>query len=145
MAVKFAESGDILDKVKEAFKGIKEMYSDKQVVIDYLDFVDTPLKSGDGSDISDKVTSVTVALGKGEEYVKAKLPKLKTEVEERFSSVKNKFEESEEMSKHQLNQIQKQLENLEAKLADDSPFEKLLKDAYSFPDYDRNDIAALED
>ena len=147
MAVKFTESGDILDKVEEAFKGIKEKYSDKQVVIDYLDFVDHPgkSKSRDGSECSEKSASVTVALGKGEEYVRSKLPKLTTEVETRFLSMKKKFEESEVISEHQLNQIQKQLENLEEKLADDSPFENLLKDAYSFPDYDKDEIADHED
>ena len=35
-----------------------------------------------------------------------------------------------------LNQVPKQLENLEANLDDDSPFENLMKDAYSFLDYE---------
>ena len=49
------------------------------------------------------------------------------------------------ISEHQLNQVPKQLENLEAKLDDDSPFENLLKDAYSFPDYDKAEIAEHEE
>ena len=64
------------------------------------------------------------------------MPKLKTKIKRRFLSVKKKFAEAKVISEHQLNQVPKQLENLEAKLDDDSPFENLLKDAYSFPDYE---------
>ena len=147
IAAKFNESGEVLDKTDEAFKSIKEKYPAKQEVIDYLDFVDKPVKAGssEGSLSSQKSPSVTVALGKGEEYVKAKLPKLKTEIKTRFLSVKKKFAEAKVISEHQLNQVPKQLENLEAKLDDDSPFENLLKDAYSFPDYDKAEIAEHEE
>ena len=148
MVTHLDKSGEILDKVEEVFKNIKQKYPNKQVVIDHLDFVDSPLPKpgagGDGSVVSGKSPSVTINLGKDEEYVKAKLPKLKAEVESRFATIKEKFEESEDISGHQLNHIHKQLENLETKLADDSPFEKLLKDAYSFPDFDKKVITSYE-
>ena len=70
---------------------------------------------------------MTVALGKGEQYVKAKLPKLKTEIKTRFLSFKKKFEEAKDISEHQLKQVHEQLQNLKAKLDDDSPFENLLE------------------
>ena len=104
IAAKFDESGDILDKADEAFKHIKEKYPEKQEVIDFLDFIDKPVKerARAGSVESDRSPSVTVALGKGEEYVKAKLPKLKTEIQTRFDTLKKKFDEAKDMSEHQL-------------------------------------------
>ena len=68
IAAKFNESGEVLDKTDEAFKSIKEKYPAKQEVIDYLDFVDKPVKAGsrEGSLSSQKSPSVTVAVGKGE-------------------------------------------------------------------------------
>ena len=141
---KFSESGEIIDSVEAAFKVIKDKFTDKQVVIDHLDFIDhiPKSKSRDSSVGSDKGNSVSVAFGRGEEYIKAKLPKLKKEIETRFEVVKKKFEETEEMSTRQLYHILKQLDGLVDKLADDSPFENLLKDAYSFPDFD---VSCYED
>ena len=43
MVTHLDKSGEILDKVEEVFKNIKQKYPDKQVVIDHLDFVDSPL------------------------------------------------------------------------------------------------------
>ena len=43
-----------------------------------------------------------------------------------------------------MNQILKQLESLLGKLDDNSAFEKLLKEAYGFPDYDKVEIANHE-
>ena len=143
IAIKFDESGDVLDNVDIAFKAIKEKYGDKQEVIDYLDFIDKPVKvlSRDPSPVaSDKSPSISVAVGKGEEYVRTKFPKLIAEVESRFKSIKEKFSEAENMSVNQLSQVSKQLENLESKIDDKSPFENLLKDAYSFPEFDKADI-----
>ena len=42
---KFEESRNILDKVDEAFKNIKEKYPDKQEVVDFLGFVDKPFQN----------------------------------------------------------------------------------------------------
>ena len=115
IAIKFDESGDVLDNVDIAFKAIKEKYGDKQEVIDYLDFIDKPVKvfSRDPSPVaSDKSPSISVAVGKGEEYVRTKFPKLIAEVESRFKSIKEKFSDAENMSENQLNQVSKQLENL---------------------------------
>ena len=72
----FEESGSVLDKVDEVFKGIKAQYPDKQQVIDYLDFVDKPLKE-QSKEQANSGGSETVTSGRGDDYVKAKLPKLK--------------------------------------------------------------------
>ena len=94
----FEESGSVLDKVDEVFKGIKAQYPDKQQVIDYLDFVDKPLKE-QSKEQANSGGSETVTSGRGDDYVKAKLPKLKKEIETRFKSSKDKFEkEKEELS-----------------------------------------------
>ena len=78
VAEKFNESGEIIEKVEDAFKLIKQSYPDKQSLIDHLDFIDigisqTKIKPGCGSDVSDQDSSISVALGKGEEYLKSKL------------------------------------------------------------------------
>ena len=41
---KFDESGEVIDNVESTFKKIKETYPDKQDVIDYLEFIEKPLK-----------------------------------------------------------------------------------------------------
>ena len=150
VAEKFNESGEIIDTVEAAFKLIKQSYPDKQSVIDHLDFIDigisqNRIKPSCGSDVSDQDSSISVALGKGEEYLKSKLPKLKDEVEKRFSAVKTKYEEGKNLSENQLKQIRKQLESLEAKVGDDSPLENLLKDAYGISNFDRKEINNYED
>ena len=145
IAIKFDESGDVLDNVDIAFKAIKEKYGDKQEVIDYLDFIDKPVKvfSRDPSPVaSDKSPSISVAVGKGEEYVRTKFPKLIAEVESRFKTIKEKFSDAENMTENRT--VSRQLENLESKIDDKSPFENLLKDAYSFPEFDKADIEKYE-
>ena len=144
IAAKFDESGDILDKVDEAFKKIKEKYPEKQEVIDFLDFIDKPVhdKINDGSSDSHKTDSFSS--NKGEEYVKAKLPKVKTEIEAKFIAIKIQFESGTNITEYSLNQILRQLESLLGKLDDNSAFEKLLKEAYGFPDYDKVEIANYE-
>ena len=147
ISTKFEESGEILDLVEAAFRRIKEKYADKQAVIDYLDFVDKPImnKSRDNSADSRESSSLSVNSGKGEEYVKAKLPKLMEEVASRYSKLKEKFDSDADMSEHQLNQLVKQLEALLSKIDDRSPFESLLKDAYDFPTFEKADIAKYEE
>ena len=145
ISAKFEESGIILDKVDEAFKNTKIKYPDKQEVIDYLDFVDKPLKSRsrDISPGSDK--SPSASSGKGEEYILGKLPKLQKEIETKFNAVKNKFEVDVDCTEHSLNQALKSLESLLSKLDDGSSFEKLLKEAYEFPDFDKETITKYEE
>ena len=143
---KFEESGNVLDLVEAAFKQIKEKYSDKQAVIDYLDFIDKPLDNVNVREQSpSKSSSTSVHSGKGEEYVKAKLPKLKEEVDLKFKKIKDKFDTTMDLSEHQLNQLVKQLEDLMSKIDDKSPFESLMKDAYDFPTFDRTTIVGYEE
>ena len=143
---KFDESGDIIDKVEAAFKSIKKAWPEKQVVVDHLDFVDGDNKVVEETkEHSDPGSSVSVAQGKGKAYIVAKFPKLKAEIEKRFSNIKKKFEEGKDLSQHQLDQMLKQLDSLENKVGDDSPFEKLLRDAYELPDYDQKDLDSHED
>ena len=117
IASAFEESGSVLDLVETAFKNIKEKYPEKQVVVDFLDFIDKPLKnlSREQSPSSQK-SSVSVHSGKGEEYVRAKLPKLVEEVDSRYKKLKEKFDTVENLSEYQLNQLTKQLEALMSKI-----------------------------
>ena len=146
IASAFEESGSVLDLVETAFKNIKEKYPEKQVVVDFLDFIDKPLKnlSREQSPSSQK-SSVSVHSGKGEEYVRAKLPKLVEEVDSRYKKLKEKFDTSESLSEYQLNQLTKQLEALMSKIDDGSSFESLLKDAYDYPAFDKTEISKHEE
>ena len=142
----FDESGEIMDNVEAAFKNVKKQYGDKQAVIDFLDFIDSGInakdivdnKSQDGSESS-------IVLGKGEEYIKKKLPKLKTDIDGKFAAIKKKIDDTEDLSSNQLNQLKRQLESLVSKLEDNSPLENLIKDAYSIPSYDKKDLTEFED
>ena len=134
IASKFEESGEILDKVDEIFKKIKDQYPDKQVVIDYLDFIDKSVK--EKPDALPTQKSASEGSSRDEEYIKAKLPKIKKDVETKFNAIKSNFESVDSHTEHSLNQILKQLESLLAKVDDDSPLEKLLRDAYDIPDLD---------
>ena len=145
---KFTESGDILDRVEETFRAIKNAHPDKQVVIDHLEFLDKTEnlnKTGADSIGSQESNPLSCAVGRGEEYIKGKLPKFRTDMDSKFETLKEKFESADNLTEHQLNQILKQLEHLETKIADDSPFEKLLQDAYNVPTFDRAEITVYED
>ena len=147
IAAKFNESGPVLDSTELTFKKIKEEYHDKQVVVDFLDFIDKPLKDvgRDRLPSFGNSSSESVASGKGVEYVKIKLPKLIAEVDLRYKKLKDKFDENSTMSEHQLSQLHKQLEALQLKVDDSSPFENLLKSAYDFADFDKAEITKYEE
>ena len=138
---KLTESGEVIDKAEEMFEKIKVQYPERREVIDFLDFIEKPIAKNqvEKEDLDNVSPSVTVNFGRGMEYLQDKLPSLKTEVETRFKNLQEKFE-AENISERNLKQLYKQLESLEEKLDDKSPFEQLLKDAYSCPDYDRNEI-----
>ena len=109
-----------------------------------MDFIDKPVHDKINEGSSDSHKSESVSSNKGEEYVKAKLPKVKTEIETKFNSIKVQFESGAKMSEYSLNQILKQLDSLLAKIDDNSAFEKLLKETYDFPDYDKVEIGNHE-
>ena len=112
---KFDESGEVIDNVESTFKKIKETYPDKQDVIDYLEFIEKPLKDVPSTENSHDSSSTSLASGKGEEYVKAKIPKLMNEVDTRFAKIQKKFTKGEINTEHNLIQTLKQLEALESK------------------------------
>ena len=102
------QSGNIIDRAEELFVKIKVQYPNKKEVIDYLDFVDKPVENnqedkGSSDSYSHRSQSVTVNLGRGVEYLKAKLPALKAEVDTRYKSLQEKFD-SEENSERKLMQ-----------------------------------------
>lgn len=69
----FDESGDLKDKVLSLFKKVKEQFPNNQKVINYLDFIDTVRV--EGFDIAgSEGRSETVGVGKGDDYVKRKIP-----------------------------------------------------------------------
>ena len=146
---KFEASGAVLDNAEEVFKLIKQQYPSKVEVIDYLDFVDKlpgPVNKGGsvlGSQSDNR--SETAGLGKGEQYVKDKIPKLKSEFESRFQVVKENFESEKATSEHSLQQLYMKLQDLERKLEEDSLFENLLKELYLIPDLDQEEFRKHEE
>ena len=140
----FDHSGEIKDKVKELFKTIKEQYPKEQKVIDYLDFIDVRPTTLDGIDVtrsrvgSGGSRSETVGVGRGEDYIKKKLPKLKKEIIEKFDDVQDNFEdETKNSTVASLNDASRKLEGLMKKLGD---FEMLLREFFSIPDIDEADF-----
>ena len=140
--------GDLLDKAKEVFKMIKDKYPREQVVIDQLDFVDSGHdlvdKGGGGSDNGSRVSD-SIALGRGPEYAKEHIPKLKMKLEKEFTVVKEKFDEGRYTSIAQMNEAYKLLEEIKIKLSSEtSKFEKLMMDLNLLPGSE-DDIASNEE
>ena len=129
--------GDLLDKAKEVFKMIKDKYPREQVVIDQLDFVDSShdlVDKGGGSENGSKCSD-SIALGRGPEYAKEHIPKLKLKLEKEFTAVKEKFDEGKYTTVVQMNEAYKLLEEIKMKLSSDSSkFEKLMLDLSQLPD-----------
>ena len=145
IASKFEESGEILDKVDDLFKQIKGQYPEKQVVVDYLDFIDKAVNEKTTEIPLHTHKSTSEGSSRGEEYIKAKLPKIRRDVDTKFQTIKSNFDSVDSSSEHALSQILKQLESLLAKVDDDSTFEKLLKDAYDFPELDVTEHETWQD
>ena len=73
IASKFEESGEILDKVDDLFKQIKGQYPEKQVVVDYLDFIDKAVNEKTTEIPLHTHKSTSEGSSRGEEYIKAKV------------------------------------------------------------------------
>ena len=137
VSAKFEESGEILENTLKVFKMIKQEYPNQQEVIDYLDFIDNQSRfrerNGSGSgQSSERVASESAALGRGEDYTKEKIPKLKSEIEDRFKIVKDDFESGMFTSKETLKELYDKLENVEGKLSDGGSFDLILKELYLY-------------
>ena len=122
----FEESGKVIDSIVSVFKTIKDTHPDNQDVINHLDFIDKPLKNISLEENLFDVMSVSVTSGKGEDYAKIKIPEVMNEVNTNFGKIREKFENGEIKTKHNLDQTIKYLEKLEAKIDDKSRFEGLL-------------------
>ena len=108
-------------------------------------FVEKPLKDVLPKDNSFGSSSTSLASGKGEEYVKTKIPKLMSEVDTRFAKIQERFTKGEINTEHNLIQTLKQLEALESKIDDDSKFENLLQSAYDYENFEKAQIDTYED
>ena len=122
----FDEWGEILDNCKIAFKLVKDKYPESDMVVNYLDFVDgktvaTKVEK-DGS-VGSFNSSESAVVGKGEDYVKKKVPKIKKEIEDRFSILSDNFHSGKTTSLEGLKELCSKLENLEEKLSDSGSFE----------------------
>ena len=131
----FDEWGEILDNCKIAFKLVKDKYPESDMVVNYLDFVDgktvaTKVEK-DGS-VGSFNSSESAAVGKGEDYVKKKVPKIKKEIEDRFSILSDNFHSGKTTSLEGLKELCSKLENLEEKLSASGSFELLLKELLPF-------------
>ena len=137
----FDVSGDLKDKVLSLFKKVKEQFPNVQKVINYLDFIDNvPVAGFDGAGSGGR--SETVGVGKGDDYVKRKIPMVQKEIEEKFEAVRKQGDE-EELSLYSLQQIAKRLESLGEKLEKD--FDQLLREFYSIADVDQKDFEEKEE
>ena len=137
MDTEIEDIGELLDKVVETFKKVKEQYPEKQEVLDYLDFLDTVPKQQDlGQKLnhspSGSVASESVALGRGEQYLKTKIPILIQEVENRFKLVKDQFDAEAYTTENSLQDALKKLESIDRKITEDSTFERLLRELFDF-------------
>ena len=140
--------GDLLDKAKEVFKMIKDKYPREQVVIDQLDFVDSGHdmvdKGGGGSEDGSRASD-SIAVGRGPEYAKEYLPKLKMKLEKEFTAVKEKFDTGKYTTVVQMKEAYKLLEEIKIKLSSESSkFEKLMMDLSLLPGSE-DEIASNEE
>ena len=131
------EAGELLDKVEEIFKLVKQKYTEKQAVIDYLDFVESDPKQlekdkNSNASPTNSDMSQSAALGKGEEYLKTKIPILRKEVENRYKTIKEQFESKSYTTESSLQDAIKKLESIDNKITEDSTFEKLLRELFEF-------------
>ena len=131
----FEEWGQIIDDSKKVFKMIKDKFPDNELVINYLDFVDgkTVTVVGRRDSFSNSVdSSESAALGKGEEYAKKKVPKLKKEIETRYNNIVDNFQNNKVTSLEGLSELVKKLENLEEKLSNSGSFDAILKELFTY-------------
>ena len=143
MEPKFDTSGEIKDKVLVVFRKIKEQYPKHQKVINYLDFIDIgPVPGFGGGGGSEGGRSETVGAGKGDEYVKRKIPRLKKEVEDRFAAVK-KQSEDEDSSLFSLKEISKRLDAMGDKLEKD--FDLLLREYFTIAGVEQREVEEEEE
>ena len=131
------DMGELVDKVEEAFKLVKNQYSEKQEVIDYLDFVEAVPKQLELGGLQHQspagsAVSESAALGRGEQYLRTKIPILKTEIENRYGVVKEQFEAKSYTTENALQDAIKKLEIIDKKITEESTFEKLLRELFEF-------------
>ena len=128
----FEEYGVTKDKAVEMFTQIVQTFASHMKVKEHLKFLtnqvsalDLPLPpSKEGSSVS----------GKGESYVKAKIPKIQVAVNDELKSLQTTFAESVEKRSLSLEDIEKGVAKLEKKIGEDSAFEKLLRELHGFED-----------
>ena len=103
----FEEFGEVKDKAMELFTAIAEQYPDHHKVKDYLNFLPKatslenlpPLPKSSASSVS----------GKGEAYVRAKIPKIQKTVKDTFASLQSVFAEAPENRSIRIEDIESML------------------------------------
>ena len=129
----FEEFGEVKDKVVELFTTLAKQYPEHHKVKEYLKFLPQhdiqnlpPLPKSSASSVS----------GRGEAYVKAKIPKIQNSVEDAFASFESVFAETPDKRSIRIEDIERLLSDLERKIAVDSAYDKFLRELFEFEDTD---------
>ena len=127
----FEEYGATKDKAVEMFTQIAQAFPDHIKVKEHLKFLKSevsalllPLPPSSSSSVS----------GKGETYVKGKIPKIEAAVQAELDALQTNLAKSVEQRSLSLGDIEKGVTKLERKIGEDSAFDKLLRELHGFED-----------
>ena len=79
------------------------------------------------------------------ECLDVKLSRIKADIDNEFTSVKESFESVKPSSEHSLQKMSKKLKDIETELELGAPFENLLKELYLKPNLNREEINRHEE
>ena len=127
----FEEYGEVKDKALELFEEIATQFPSNAKVKDHLSFLLKPVET----DLPPlPKSSISCASGKGEAYVKAKIPKIQKSVEDTFANLQSVFAEPADMRSVSLEDVERGLGDLEKKVTVDSAYDKLLRELFELDD-----------
>ena len=118
----FDEYGEVKDKALELFGEIATQFPNHAKVKEHLSFLQRPVDTADLPSLPK--TSISSVSGKGEAYVKAKIPKIQKSVEDTLANLQAVFAEPAEMRTVSLEDVERSLGDLEKKVAVDSAYDK---------------------
>ena len=127
----FEEYGTTKDKAVEMFTQIAQNFPGHIKVKEHLKFLSVQVSA---LDLPLPLSSSSSVSGKGESYVKAKIPKIQVAVDDELEALQTIFSESVEKRSLSLEDIEKGVTKLERKIGEDSAFEKLLRELHGFDD-----------